>query len=153
MNAVQRFLASEWLALRVQIALGALFVAAAIPKLKEPPVFAKNVHAYAMLPDSLVNLLALALPGVEIVAGLALIAGVWRRAAALVVSGLLLVFVAGLTLNLVRGNPVACSCFDIHAAVKSCSEQLKDMFHTILRDIGMLALAAHVLWWRVRSER
>ena len=31
-----------WLSIRVQIALGAVFVAAAIPKILDPPAFAKN---------------------------------------------------------------------------------------------------------------
>ena len=73
---------SEWLALRVEIALGCIFLAAAIPKLTDPPAFAKNIWQYAMLPDWIVNLKAMALPGIELIVGLALITGIYRRAGA-----------------------------------------------------------------------
>ena len=54
-----RFLRSEWLTIRTQMALGIVFLVAAWPKLLQPPVFAKNVWAYDMLPDVLVTAMAL----------------------------------------------------------------------------------------------
>jgi uncharacterized membrane protein YkgB len=152
-SRVAGWLRSEWLAVRVQIALGAIFVAAALPKIVEPPVFAKNVHAYAVVPGALVNVQALFMPGVEVVAGLALVLGVWRRPAALLCGLLLVLFTAALGYNVVIGNPVSCSCFDLHAAVKSCGEQLRSMKWLLVRDVGMLAMAAHVLWASRREGR
>jgi uncharacterized membrane protein YphA (DoxX/SURF4 family) len=135
-----------WLSLVVRFALGTIFVAAALPKIADPPVFAHNIYMFAMVPESFVNLQALLMPGVELVAGLALIAGVRPRAAAWLCTLMLLMFVVGLAINIARGNPVICSCFDPYAVQKPCAEQLDEMKMTILRDFGYLLLAAHVIW-------
>ena len=144
---------SEWLAIRTQIALGAIFIVAAWPKILQPPVFAKNVWAYNMLPDSLVTAMAVLLPGVEIVAGLALVLG-WRpRAASWICIALLLQFMAALSWNaFVTHNPVNCSCFELNPAPKTCAQLLWDMKLVLLRDLGILALAIHVAWSRGRLE-
>lgn len=149
MSTAGKFLKSEWLAVRTQIALGCIFVAAAWPKLMAPPVFAKNVWAYDMLPDVLVTSMAIFLPAVEIVVGLALIIGWKPRAAAWVALGLLVQFTIALAINaFVRENPVNCSCFDLNPAPKTCSQLLWEMKELILRDIAFIALAAHVIWVR-----
>ena len=74
MNRFEQLRRSEWLAIRAQVALGCIFVAAALPKLQDPPGFAKNIWQYAMLPDWIINLKAMALPGIELIAGLAKVA-------------------------------------------------------------------------------
>jgi uncharacterized membrane protein YphA (DoxX/SURF4 family) len=140
-----RWWTSQWLSIRVQLALGALFVAAAIPKILDPPSFAHMVYNYRLLPGALVNSMALVLPWVELLAGLALILGFWRRTAAGLTAILLLVFIGALSVNLARGNPVNCGCFDIKAKDMPRAELLSEMRWTILRDVGLLALAVQVL--------
>jgi uncharacterized membrane protein YphA (DoxX/SURF4 family) len=148
----RQLLSSEWLAIRTQIALGVIFIAAALPKIAQPPVFAKSVHAYYMLPDMLVNAQALLLPGVELTAGLALVLGIRPRAAAWVAAALLAMFMVALAWNgFVTENPVNCSCFDLHPAPKTCSQLLWEMKELVVRDLGILALAAHVIWVRGRA--
>jgi uncharacterized membrane protein YphA (DoxX/SURF4 family) len=143
-------LASPWLTVRVQIALGLFFVVAALPKLVDPPSFAHMIYNYRLVPGSLVNLFALAMPWVELLAGLALILGIWTRASAGLVAALLLVFVAAISMNLARGNAIDCGCFDVSAANRTPAERLADMRLVVLRDVGMLAMAAQVLWAKGR---
>ena len=142
---------SEWLAVRVEIALGCIFLAAAIPKLTDPPAFAKNIWQYAMLPDWLINLKAIALPGIELIVALALITGIYRRAGAWLAAAMLVMFTVALIYNIAVENPLNCSCFDLNPKPKTCATLLSDMKWEVLRDLGMLALAAHVLWVRRRS--
>ncbi|MAE69710.1 MAG: hypothetical protein CME06_04480 [Gemmatimonadetes bacterium] len=146
MSRIRALLGGEWLAVRVQIGLGAVFVAAGWPKLVDPPSFAKNIWAYGLLPDGLINVQALTMPGIELVVGLALILGVWRRGAATVAAGLLLVFMVALSRALIEGNPVSCGCFDLHAAPKSDAELLRDLRMVLLRDVGLMAMALHGIW-------
>jgi uncharacterized membrane protein YphA (DoxX/SURF4 family) len=134
-----------WLTIRVQIALGAIFAAAALPKIADPPSFAHMIYNYRLVPGTLVNALALVMPWVEILAGLALILGVWRREAAIVAGLLIVVFLAAIGWNLARGHAVDCGCFDLHAAGKSREEQLTDMRWVLVRDVGILLLVAQVL--------
>ena len=143
-----RLLRSEWLAVRVQIGLGIVFLLAAWPKLVAPPVFAKNVWAYDMLPDALVTAMAVFLPGIELVVGAALVLGIRPRAAAWVSVLLLLQFMAALAVNVARENPVNCSCFELNPAPKTCAMLLWEMKELILRDLAFMLLAAHVIWVR-----
>jgi uncharacterized membrane protein YphA (DoxX/SURF4 family) len=130
---------------RVQIALGAIFVAAALPKIADPPAFAHMIYNYRLMPGAFVNALALLMPWVELVVGVLLIAGVWRREAALVAVLLLLVFLVAIGWNLARGHAVDCGCFDVRSAGKTPEQLLSDMKWVLLRDLGLLLLAAQVI--------
>jgi uncharacterized membrane protein YphA (DoxX/SURF4 family) len=130
---------------RVQIALGAIFVAAALPKIVDPPAFAHMIYNYRLVPGGLVNALALLMPWLELLVGILLIVGVWRREAALVAALLLLVFMGAIGWNLARGHAVDCGCFDVRSAGKTPEQLLSDMKWVLVRDVGLLLLAAQVL--------
>jgi uncharacterized membrane protein YphA (DoxX/SURF4 family) len=85
------------------------------------------------------------MPWIELSVGLALVLGVWKREAALVAAALLVVFLVAIGWNLVRGHAIDCGCFDVHSAGKSREELLTDMRWVLLRDAGLLVLAAQVL--------
>ena len=142
---LRRFLLGSWLTIRVQLALGAVFVAAAVPKIADPPSFAHMIYNYRLLPGVAVNPLALVLPWVELLAGLCLILGLYRRTAAGLAGLLLVVFVLAIGTNLARDNPVQCGCFDVHAAGKPKGELLSEMRGVLLRDTGLLLLVGQLL--------
>jgi putative oxidoreductase len=133
------------LSVRVQIALGAVFVAAAIPKIADPPAFAHMIYNYRLVPGALVNGLALLMPWLELLVGLFLILGVWRREAALLAALLLVVFMGAIGWNLARGHAVDCGCFDVRSAGKTPEQLLTEMKWVLLRDVGLLLLAGQVL--------
>ena len=144
-------LASPWLTVRVQIALGLFFVVAALPKLVDPPSFAHMIYNYRLVPGAFVNLMALAMPWLELLTGLALILGIWSRTSAALVGALLLVFIGAISANLARGNAIDCGCFDVSAANKTVEERLTDMRFVILRDVGMLLMVAQILFSKSRA--
>lgn len=146
MTRLGELLESPWLTVRTGIALGLLFVSAALPKLVDPPSFAHMIYNYRILPGPLVNAAALVLPWFELLAGLALVLGIWRRTAAAWIGGMLLLFVAAISFNLARGNAIDCGCFDPKDSGKSVEERLADMRGVIVRDAGMLLLAGQLLW-------
>lgn len=139
-------LETPWLTVRVQILLGAIFVAAALPKIADPPSFAHMIYNYRMLPGTLVNAAGLFLPWFELLTGVALVLGIWRRTASVAIGALLLVFIVAIGFNLVRANPIDCGCFDVTAAGRSVEERFQDMGWVIARDVGMLALVAQSAW-------
>ncbi len=106
-----KWLSSPWLAIRVQLALGVFFVAAALPKIVDPPSFAHMVYNYRIMPGGVVNLMALVMPWIELLCGLALILGIWTAAARAIVAAMLFVFIAAISVNLARGNAIDCGCF------------------------------------------
>jgi uncharacterized membrane protein YphA (DoxX/SURF4 family) len=144
-GGLRRFLLGPWLTIRVQLALGAVFVAAAIPKISDPPSFAHMIYNYRLLPGVVVNPFALVLPWIELLAGLCLVLGLYRRTSAELAGLLLVVFLLAIGTNLARTNPVQCGCFDVHAAGKPKAELLSEMRGVLLRDTGLLLLAGQLL--------
>ena len=140
-----KFLTHPWLTVRAQIALGAVFVAAAVPKLADPPGFAKAIWNYQLFPGFVLHPAALVLPWLELLCGLALCLGLWTRAAATWITLLLLVFIAALSINLARHHPVDCGCFATQGPARSETERMAELRWALVRDLGLLALAAQVL--------
>ena len=152
--SVREALTHPWLTIRVQIALGAIFVAAALPKIADPPSFAHMIYNYRILPAGLINISALVMPWVEIVAGLCLILGIWVKPARWIIGAMLAVFMVAITVNLVRGNAIDCGCFDLSAAGKTYEERIRDMWLVLVRDAGMLLMIAQMAWAeRTRGAR
>lgn len=148
---MKSLLASPWLTIRVQLALGVIFIAAALPKLVDPPSFAHMIYNYRIVPGSLVNLSALTMPWIELLSGVALVLGIWRGTARTLIAAMLVTFIVAISINLARGNAIDCGCFDVSAAGKSVGERLADMRFVIFRDLGMLLMAAQ-LWWAAKHE-
>ncbi len=137
-------LTHPWLTVRVQIALGAIFVVAAWPKIADPPSFAHMIYNYRILPGALINITALVMPWLELLAGLCLILGIWTRSARWLIAAMLVVFMVAITVNLLRANAIDCGCFDIAAAGKTYDEKIRDMWIVLIRDAGMLLMCAQL---------
>ena len=140
-------LARPVLASALRLGLGLLMAYAGAIKLLEPPAtFAEEIGNYRLLP-MLAPLAAVTLPAVEVVAGLALILlrGGWRRGAALLNLGLLLVFTAAVASARVRGIDLRCGCFG------GDSGPVTNL--TVVRDVALSAWAAVVLWQARSAER
>jgi hypothetical protein len=76
-----------------------------------PAKFAVDVSNYRLLPHELINLVAVLLPWVEIVAGAFVLAGIWLRAAALVITIMTAMFFTVIVSALARGLNIECGCF------------------------------------------
>ena len=134
------------LAIRWTIAL--LFLAAATPKIIAPQDFALVVFRYHLLPDNLINLAALVLPWIELVAGITLLmpAPTWQRAAALILVGLLALFTAAIAINLERGLDIDCGCFTLKAGAGHISAwNMGRNFILIVLTIGAV--------WELRTKK
>ena len=148
---MKRLLAHPWLTIRVQIALGAIFIIAALPKIADPPSFAHMIYNYRLVPSPLINISALVMPWVELLAGLALILGVWKAAARTVVAIMLAVFIAAISINLSRDNAIDCGCFNVSDRGKTHEQRIFDMKVDVFRDLGMLLMVGQ-LWYAEKRE-
>jgi uncharacterized membrane protein YphA (DoxX/SURF4 family) len=150
---IREWLASPWLTVRMQIAVGVIFIAAALPKVVDPPAFAQMIYNYRLVPGFAVNAAALVMPWIELLAGAGLVLGIWRRSSATVIGALLVVFIVAIGINLARGHAVNCGCFDVSGATKNREQLLGEMRWVVWRDLGMLLMIAQILWaTRVRPE-
>jgi uncharacterized membrane protein YphA (DoxX/SURF4 family) len=132
--------AAAWLAVPARWYLGVLFVGACLHKIADPRAFAVDIATYDILPLALVNPVAITLPWVELAAGLMLLVGLRTRAAAVLVAGMMAVFLAALAVALGRGLDMSCGCFASQGAEDDPISRL-----TVLRDLVWLALALLVM--------
>ncbi len=152
----------EWLGPRLavlfRLTLGAVFVAASLDKVLHPLAFAQSIANYRMVPLGLINLMAIALPMIELVSGVALLLGVGIRANLLLASGMLALFIVAIVLALVRGLDISCGCFTTDPSAHRMTRM------TLIWDIIWLAMGVHALlydrgllsleWlWRRRRAR
>ncbi len=91
--------------------VGGAFVFAGVLKMADPAKFAIDVSNYRLLPHEMINLVAILVPGIEVVAGLFVLAGIRLKAAALVITGLTVMFFAVIVSALARGLNIECGCF------------------------------------------
>jgi uncharacterized membrane protein YphA (DoxX/SURF4 family) len=124
--------------------LAAIFLLASVPKIIAPHEFAIAVFRYQLLPDPAINLMATFLPWVELVAAVAILIPRTSAAAAAIFLGLLAVFTAAISIDLVRGIDISCGCFTFAADAGPIG------WWEVMRDAGFLALAGFVLWAGLR---
>ncbi|MCU0236720.1 MAG: DoxX family membrane protein [Acidobacteria bacterium] len=141
-------LSSAWLQALCRLVLGGIFIYASLDKIVHPGEFARIIANYAILPDHLVTLPALVLPWLEMLAGLFLVAGIWRRSSALWLSLLLLFFILALGVNALRGIDVSCGCFSTSAA------DTENAWILIFRDLLILIPGLIIVFFgRDRGDR
>lgn len=128
------------IALAARLYLGWVFLYACWHKIQHPADFALDIATYQILPLSLVNIMAIVLPWLELIAGGLLILGFRARAAALCVSGMMVMFTVAISIAVARGQDMSCGCFASQGVVEDPISYL-----TVLRDLGWTALALYVL--------
>jgi putative oxidoreductase len=100
-----------WLHLALRLALGGFFLYASLDKIAAPAAFARIVYQWQVAGPVPSNLAAVILPWIEALAGVLLIAGIWKREAAAVIAVLLLVFIVAAGSVMARGIDVEnCGC-------------------------------------------
>ena len=130
---------NSWIEIAARWILGITFVCASYHKIFAPADFAKILYGYDLFPHVLINLIAITLPFIELVFGLALILGVYPRSAAMIINGLLLAYIIILTINLARGHEFDCGCFSV-----SKSGYLSSPEPMIVRDMIYLIIGLQV---------
>jgi putative oxidoreductase len=131
----------RWVLLAARVYLGGVFLVACYHKLLDPGSFAMDVATYQFLPLYSVNLFALVLPWVELLAGAMLVVGLRVRAAALLTSGMMLAFMVALGWALYLGLDMSCGCFASQATAQGDTIS----WHTMLRDTSWLLLSLYIV--------
>lgn len=139
---VQSILQNSWLELASRWILGFIFIYASYNKILFPADFAKIIYGYDLFPATLINLIAIILPYLELLVALTLVFGVYPRSAVLIVNALLVAFIIILSINLIRGHEFNCGCFELQNSANNVSSQT-----TIIRDFIYLALGLQVFFY------
>ena len=123
----------------LRLLVGGAFVVAGALKVLQPATFAADIGNYRLLPHGAINLLAITLPWIEVAAGALLVLGFWRRASAVVIAVMLIIFLGAIGQALARGLDVRCGCF-------GTVEARKVSVLALGQDITLLAMAAWLGW-------
>ena len=94
-----------------RVALGLLFVYSGVVKLINPTDFFSAVSAHSATPLPVAQWTVAILPFAEIIGGLGVLCGFYRRGSALVLALLLVVFSLYLISILLAGDNIPCGCF------------------------------------------
>ena len=135
-------LKNSWVIFALRIILGIVFLYASFDKIRNPGSFAGNIQNYQMLPYGITNLFSIVLPWVELYVGSCLILGVFVDGAALLSTGMMVMFIIALGQALARGLDIECGCFSQEGSLVG--------LNILLRDLIWLAMAVFV--WR-REEK
>jgi uncharacterized membrane protein YphA (DoxX/SURF4 family) len=134
-----------WKNLLLRLALGLVFLAAGLSKTGDPLRLLASVYSYQIaIPDELALLVAHSLPWLEILLGLALIAGFFIRWTALLATGLLLCFLTLSAQVWWRELPIDCGCLDL-AFLHPSLAILSSPLGALLRNFVLLVLSITLL--------
>ncbi|MBI3406653.1 MAG: DoxX family membrane protein [Acidobacteria bacterium] len=131
-----------------RVLLGGIFVYASYTKLSQPWVLlAMSIEAYKVLPESIRDLLAHALPWFELAIGGLLVFGFWMRTVASIASALLIGFFSIMAYSYAthpEGSGINCGCFGFGEAISP---------GTLLRDgiLVIVAIAVTIGAFRIRE--
>ncbi len=95
----------------MRLFLGGLFIFSGVMKLKNPELFAIDIHNYQILTDPCPSLVALTLPWLEVFAGLGLIVRRCYLGGLVILAGSLIAFNLALGSAWIRGLEISCGCF------------------------------------------
>jgi len=122
-----------------RLLLGSIFIYASYHKIIAPDEFAKIVYGYDLFPSETINLIAIIIPFVELISGIALIIGIYTRPAAIVIIGMLTAFVIAISINIIRGHEFDCGCFSLDT-----SQAANTAWQTLGRDMIFLMLGIYI---------
>lgn len=134
---------SRWLYHLVRWVLGTVFICAGSTKLLEPEVFAVLIDAYGIVPEALLMPVAVALPILEVIAGIGLLFDI--RGSLTLIAGLLVLFSVILGYGLWIGLDVDCGCFGPEDPEAKAFHGLR---MALYRDFAMLAGVLFIYGWR-----
>ncbi|MCW2719395.1 MauE/DoxX family redox-associated membrane protein [Pseudonocardia sp.] len=136
-----------WLSTLARLVLGGVWIAAGVTKITDLDASIRAVRAYALLPESVVQIVGPGLPPAEILLGLLLVVGLGVRATAVISTVLMAAFIVGISSAWIRGLQIDCGCFGSGGLL--AAGQKPTYGWELARDGGLLVLALFLVRWPV----
>lgn len=139
-----------WILPVLAVLFGGTFIYAGVVKASDPGLFLIDIRSYDMpiMHDPHAAWLAISLPWLEIFAGLAVVAGMFRASGLLILNVLLMVFFFAIGSAWHRGINIKCGCFG-----QTGPDVIANYTWLFTRDGILLALGAVTSWLEWRRVR
>ncbi|MEO6694227.1 MAG: MauE/DoxX family redox-associated membrane protein [Ignavibacteria bacterium] len=133
-----KFLSNKYFLIALRIIVGGIFIYASLDKLLNQEMFSKAIYNYKFLPGIFINFFAITIPYIELIAGIFLISGIFKRGSSLIISILLILFIVALVQAYARGLDINCACFELKKELEN-ADQKSDILLRIIEDFLLLA--------------
>ena len=142
--------------LLIRLVLGGLFIYMGAMKIADPVDFLRMIRAYGIAPETppyFLNGIAIVLPWLEVVCGIAIVLGLWVRGATALIVIMLLVFTPvvlfrALQIYSAEGTPFFKIAFDC-----GCGAGVEIIWIKLCKNTGLLLLSLLALLSRSRRFR
>lgn len=141
-----KLLGNSYIQFIAQLFLGAIFIYASFHKIANPAEFAEIINNYKLFPEFSINLFAIILPWIELIAGIFLISGKYKKGSTIILSTLLMIFILAISINIIRGLDFDCGCF-------TSSGKGSNPLYLLIRDILMLIPGIIILFFDTKKNR
>ena len=138
---IKRLITSQRLSFVFRWVLGLIFIYASIDKIVHISAFSEAIRNYKLFPDVLINLLAIWVPWLELMTGLLLIAGIWIKGNALILTIMSSMFGIITSIAIFRGLDISCGCFSL------TDDQKSIQWTHIVQNTGLLFMSLQVLFY------
>lgn len=134
-------------ALAARVMLGAWFLYSGGVKIFGTGLdrFTRDVANYRLLTEPWDGVVAYTLPWLEVVAGVCLMLGIWRRGAILLVAGMVGMFSVAIGWAWSKGLDISCGCRGGDAPI--------DYWAKVAEFAGYAVVLAGLWWWELRREK
>jgi len=140
--------------------LALLLIWAALSKLRDVSSFLATLYAYDLpMPRTLLKVVAIALPFVELFCGIMLLIDLWSETALVVTLAMMVVFLAATGQAWARDLQISCGCFDLKMlGIKlssSTAKFLESAHFAFFRNIALTAITGFLFaktWSKIRRS-
>jgi uncharacterized membrane protein YphA (DoxX/SURF4 family) len=148
---MNNFLSNKYLLFLFRVIVGFVFIYAGILKISDPAGFSDAINNYDLLPLQFVNIFAITLPWIEVVAGLFLLFGISVKENSLIISLLLIVFILAIVISLGRGLNIECGCFSTSSGTRVGIIKLLE--NIILLTFSFLLIKFNSVFLSISSDK
>ena len=141
---IRQMLFAVWPYRLVRLAIAVIFLWSGVTKIFDPGSFAVIIDAYGLLPETWIMPVAIALPVLELIAGVGLLFD--ASGSLTLTTGLLLLFIAILGYGVFLGLDVDCGCFGPEDPEATAFHSLRIALY---RDLLIMAGIAYLYGWRL----
>ena len=138
---MSKFFSNNKVLFVLRLAMGAVFILASIDKIFNPAVFSSVLREYKLVPEIFIPLISVTMPWVEFFAGVFIILNIFSQSDALIMIGLNIGYIIGITINLAWGLVHECGCFTLFGWNEPISGS------TIVRDLIFILMCVPILFY------